>query len=70
MKLARGCVVVVELDPAMGHEQRGIRPRVVEVIRRSAAIRVFLSGLRRADYRHTRDWTALPQTLAGKQRTR
>ena len=29
MKLGRGAVVVVELDPATGHEQRGVRPCVV-----------------------------------------
>ena len=29
MKLARGAVVVVELDPTVGHEQRGLRPCVV-----------------------------------------
>jgi mRNA interferase MazF len=29
MKLGRGAVVVVELDPAQGHEQRGVRPCVV-----------------------------------------
>lgn len=29
MKLGRGAVVVVELDPAVGHEQRGVRPCVV-----------------------------------------
>ena len=29
MKLARGAVVVVELDPTLGHEQRGVRPCVV-----------------------------------------
>lgn len=28
MKLARGAVVLVELDPTLGHEQRGIRPCV------------------------------------------
>ncbi len=26
MTLARGTVVLVELDPALGHEQRGVRP--------------------------------------------
>ncbi len=26
MKLDRGTVVLVELDPAIGHEQRGLRP--------------------------------------------
>lgn len=26
MKLARGTVVLLELDPAVGHEQRGTRP--------------------------------------------
>ena len=29
MKLGRGAVVVVELDPTVGHEQRGLRPCVV-----------------------------------------
>lgn len=29
MKLGRGAVVVVELDPAVGHEQRGSRPCIV-----------------------------------------
>ena len=29
MKLHRGAVVVVELDPAAGREQRGVRPCVV-----------------------------------------
>ena len=29
MKIGRGAVVVVELDPAFGHEQRGVRPCVV-----------------------------------------
>ena len=29
MKLGRGAVVVVELDPTFGHEQRGVRPCVV-----------------------------------------
>ena len=29
MKLGRGTVVVVELDPTVGHEQRGVRPCVV-----------------------------------------
>ena len=29
MKLGRGAVVVVELDPALGHEQRGVRPCIV-----------------------------------------
>ena len=29
MKLVRGVVVVVELDPAAGHEQQGVRPCVV-----------------------------------------
>lgn len=29
MKLGRGAVVVVELDPTLGHEQRGVRPCVV-----------------------------------------
>jgi mRNA interferase MazF len=29
MKFGRGAVVVVELDPAQGHEQRGVRPCVV-----------------------------------------
>lgn len=29
MKLGRGTVVVVELDPTLGREQRGIRPCVV-----------------------------------------
>lgn len=29
MRLARGTVVVVELDPTTGHEQRGVRPCVV-----------------------------------------
>ena len=26
MKFARGTVVLVELDPTVGHEQRGLRP--------------------------------------------
>ena len=29
MKLGRGAVIVVELDPASGHEQHGVRPCVV-----------------------------------------
>jgi len=29
MRLGRGAVVVVELDPTVGHEQRGVRPCVV-----------------------------------------
>ena len=29
MTLGRGAVVVVELDPTIGHEQRGVRPCVV-----------------------------------------
>jgi len=29
VKLGRGAVVVVELDPTFGHEQRGVRPCVV-----------------------------------------
>ena len=29
MKLGRGAVVVVELDPTFGHEQHGVRPCVV-----------------------------------------
>lgn len=29
MRLSRGSVVLVELDPAIGHEQRGVRPCVV-----------------------------------------
>ena len=29
MKFSRGAVVVVELDPALGHEQRGVRPCIV-----------------------------------------
>lgn len=29
MRLGRGAVVLVELDPAVGHEQRGMRPCVV-----------------------------------------
>ena len=29
MKLRRGAVVVVDLDPTVGHEQRGVRPCVV-----------------------------------------
>jgi mRNA interferase MazF len=29
MRLGRGSVVVVELDPVVGHEQRGVRPCVV-----------------------------------------
>lgn len=37
MRLGRGTLAVVELDPVIGHEQRGIRPCVVvsdpEVIR-------------------------------------
>lgn len=28
MKLERGAIVIVELDPAVGHEQRGVRPCV------------------------------------------
>jgi mRNA interferase MazF len=29
MKLARGTIIVVQLDPTVGHEQRGVRPCVV-----------------------------------------
>lgn len=29
MKLGRGAVIAVELDPSLGHEQRGVRPCVV-----------------------------------------
>ena len=29
MKLGRGAVVVVELDPSVGHEQRGVRPCII-----------------------------------------
>lgn len=29
MNLSRGSVIVVELDPTLGHEQRGVRPCVV-----------------------------------------
>lgn len=29
MKIDRGMVVLVELDPTVGHEQRGVRPCVV-----------------------------------------
>ena len=29
MRLGRGAVVVVELDPTLGHEQHGVRPCVV-----------------------------------------
>ncbi len=29
MRLGRGAIVLVELDPAIGHEQRGLRPCVV-----------------------------------------
>ena len=29
MKLGRGSVVIVGLDPTLGHEQRGIRPCIV-----------------------------------------
>lgn len=29
MKLGRGAVVVVELDPVLGHEQHGVRPCVI-----------------------------------------
>jgi mRNA interferase MazF len=29
VRLARGAVVVVELDPTVGHEQRGVRPCIV-----------------------------------------
>ena len=29
MKLSRGAVVVVELDPTLGHELRGVRPSIV-----------------------------------------
>jgi mRNA interferase MazF len=29
VKLGRGSVVVVDLDPTLGHEQRGVRPCVV-----------------------------------------
>jgi mRNA interferase MazF len=29
VKLGRGAVVVVDLDPTLGHEQRGVRPCVI-----------------------------------------
>ena len=29
MRLERGTVVLVELDPTLGHEQRGVRPCIV-----------------------------------------
>jgi mRNA interferase MazF len=29
VRLGRGAVVVVELDPTVGHEQRGVRPCIV-----------------------------------------
>jgi mRNA interferase MazF len=29
VKLGRGAVVIVELDPTVGHEQRGVRPCIV-----------------------------------------
>lgn len=29
MKLGRGVIVVVELDPTIGHEQKGVRPCVI-----------------------------------------
>ncbi len=29
MKLGRGAIVVVELDPTLGHEQHGVRPCIV-----------------------------------------
>lgn len=29
MRLSRGTVVIVELDPTVGHEQRGVRPCIV-----------------------------------------
>jgi mRNA interferase MazF len=29
MKLGRGTVVLIDLDPTLGHEQRGVRPCVV-----------------------------------------
>lgn len=29
MKFGRGTVVIVELDPAVGHEQRGVRPCII-----------------------------------------
>ncbi|MBI4493861.1 MAG: type II toxin-antitoxin system PemK/MazF family toxin [Chloroflexi bacterium] len=29
MRLQRGTVVLLELDPTAGHEQRGVRPRIV-----------------------------------------
>ena len=29
MRLGRGAVVVVELDPTVGHEQHGVRPCVL-----------------------------------------
>ena len=29
MRISRGAVVVVELDPALGHEQHGVRPCIV-----------------------------------------
>lgn len=29
MRLGRGLIVIVELDPTIGHEQRGIRPCII-----------------------------------------
>ncbi len=29
MSPRRGCVVLVDLDPTVGHEQRGVRPCIV-----------------------------------------
>ena len=29
MRLSRGTVVIVELDPTVGHEQRGVRPCII-----------------------------------------
>lgn len=29
MRLERGTVVIVELDPTVGHEQRGVRPCII-----------------------------------------
>lgn len=29
MRLGRGAVIVIELDPTMGHEQHGVRPCIV-----------------------------------------
>ena len=29
MRLGRGAVVLVELNPTVGHEQRGVRPRII-----------------------------------------